>query len=295
MGNENEQIEATLEQIRFQKDGFMIGGFVDKHNNRLAALGNMVNPQIGLGYLMTGFWDENPKFGDQFRFSMYETVLPVDENGIYKYIVRVCKFVGSAVGQAIVDRYGDRTLTVMKGDPERLAREINGITLDRAKEIQATLLENEETENVMIELGVLLDIPGMRKDVAAKLVKIHRADAAEVVKENPYILTDFRGVGFSIADRVAMHIKFDRDSLFRKEAAVKHILKENLQNGSIWIHRDDLLAGVTRLIQVPEVVQGLDSLANEGFLWIDGDYVAPESEAESERNIAKIVIRLEAA
>ena len=164
MSNNPETIEATLSRIVFQNDnGFIIGAFTDEHNNKISGLGNMVNPQVNMNYILTGYYEDNHKYGEQFKFSFYETVIPVDINGVFKFIVRLCKFVGPTVGNAIVDKYGEKTLLIMKTNPEKLSSEISGITLTRAKEIQATLLENENIEKVMVELETILDVPGMLK------------------------------------------------------------------------------------------------------------------------------------
>lgn len=296
MKTESEQIRGSLESIRFQNEkGFVIGAFRDKDGKPFNALGNMVNPQVCLEYTLTGYWDANPKFGEQFRFDTYETTLPSDHNGIFKYIVRICKFVGTSVGNALVNAYGSNTLEIMKTDPGRIVKDISGITLDRANTIQKALLDNEANEKVMVELESLLDIPGMRKSLPAEMVKIHRANAAEVVKENPYILTSFKGVGFPLADRVALNIGFQRDSLFRKEAAVIHVLKENERDGSTWIHKRELLNSVRDIIQVRELEKGVESLAEKGIVMMNKDGVSFYSTAQNEQMIANTLIRLEVA
>ena len=134
---------------------------MDKNKNPFVALGNMINPEIYMDYILTGHWQENDRYGSQLKFHAYEMVVPVDANGIFKYIVRTCKFVGGKVGNAIVDKYGEDTLRMLKTNPIMVSMDIKGITPERAKEIQAVLLENEATEKVMVELEVLLNIPGM--------------------------------------------------------------------------------------------------------------------------------------
>jgi len=267
MSNNPETIEATLSRIVFQNDnGFIIGAFTDEHNNKISGLGNMVNPQVNMNYILTGYYEDNHKYGEQFKFSFYETVIPVDINGVFKFIVRLCKFVGPTVGNAIVDKYGEKTLLIMKTNPEKLSSEISGITLTRAKEIQATLLENENIEKVMVELETILDVPGMLKKMSGELIKIYKSQAAETVKANPYILTNFRGMGFPLADRVALNIGFARDSIERKKAACMHCMRENMQEGSVWISEELLINNIQVLIQVPDLVAGMVALVGEGVV-----------------------------
>ena len=84
-------------------------------------------------------------------------------------------------------------------------------------------------------------------------------------------MTDFRGIGFQLADSVAMKNGVSRTDIERKKAATMHCLKENMQNiGSVWMRRGELLKVVKGLIQVPKLEQGLDALEEEGIVVFDG-------------------------
>ncbi len=294
MSKESEIIECALNKIIFQNDnGFIIGAFTDHQGNKLSCLGNMVNPQIDMDYVLTGYYEDSHKFGEQFKFSIYETILPIDANGIFKYITRICKWVGSTVGNAIVDKYGDQTLQIMKTDPERLSKEISGITFSRAHEIQATLLNNEVNEKVMVELESLLDVPGMRKSLSGDLIRDYKSQAAEAIKGNPYILTSFHGIGFPLADRVALNIGYARDSIERKKAAAMHCIKQNMQEGSTWISTEKFINEIQILIQVPNLADGVHALISDEILVNDGDFFALAGPADDEEYIAGVVAAME--
>ena len=295
MSQENEQLEGSLNKIIFQNDtGFVIGAYTDKHNNRFTAIGTMMNPQIGMDYILGGYWVDTHNYGEQFKFSSCESIVPVDTSGIFKYIVRICRFVGPAVGNKIVDKYGNQALIIMKTNPGLIAKEIPGITFERSKEIQAALLENEETEKVMVQLESLLDIPGMRKSLPGELIKVYKSQAADAVKANPYILTNFSGVGFPLADRVALNIGYARDSIERKKAAVIHCMKENMSEGSVWIHADNLFINIQALIQVPDLTSGVHSLIEDEVIVNENNSFALTGPAEDERYIADILVSMEA-
>lgn len=293
MSKTDKTIEGTLQRIVFSNDtGFVIGAFTDKHNNKFTALGSMINPQVDLNYMFSGYWTEDHRYGEQFRFSSYEAIVPIDTSGIFKYIVRICKFVGSTVGNKIIDKYGDRTLVIMKTSPKQLAREISGITLDRALKIQTVLLENEKTEKIMVQLEKILDIPGMRKDIQGKLIKEYKSNAVAIVKENPYILTQFAGVGFPLADRVALNIGFARDSIERKKAVSIHCLKENMLSGSVWISKDNLIFAMQSLVQVSNIEDGINDLVESGVVVEDSSFYTFAYLAKAENYIAGILMTL---
>jgi len=196
------------------------------------------------------------------------------------------------VGNRLLDAYGTQTLTVMKNDPERVAADIPGLTLERAKEIQATLIAGELDEAVMVDLENLLDVPGMRKSLAGDLVKEFGNNAGDVIRGNPYLLTSFAGIGFALADRVALNLGYPRDGIERKKAATVHAMGEVIKEGSIWINRQELVERVREFIQITNLEAGMEALvAEEVFTTKDGD-VAFRGYAYDEKDVARMLAYL---
>jgi len=297
--SEKISIICTYRGNRFHNTdtGFIIGNFTGPDGEKVAGLGVMSNPNQGCDYELTGTWHDDPQWGKQFKFSRFMTIQPIDEVGIFKYIVRTCKFVGVAAGNAILAKHGTDTLEIMKRDPETLAL-IPGITLDRANEISRTLLQNEAVERVTVELESLLDVKGMHKNTPQKLIQIYKHNAAEKIRENPYVLTEISGLGFHIADRVALKNKYPIGHINRKTAAAVHVLKEKTKDGDIWIVRAELIDGMQSLIQVKGLLDGIDALIDEGVFVehlcdLTGlTYVAIRSHHENETYIAEKIIKL---
>ena len=244
-------ITATLEHIRWSNgEGFLIGSFFSESTKTFTAVGSILNAQPAMTYKLFGAWKTHPKFGWQFQFDRYESVQPSDEDGIYRYLVRVVKYVGPSIAEKLIVEYDANTLDVLREDPCRVAQEIPGISLKKAKEIQAELIENERDEKVLVELMGILTLPGMRKSLPYDLIEDYGSDAVEKLKTNPYIIVDYPGTGFLMADRLGVQvIKIDPDSGFRMKAAIDYAMNEDLQGqGNTWIHRDGLKAAVKELI-----------------------------------------------
>ncbi|MBI9090734.1 MAG: hypothetical protein JEZ12_16070 [Desulfobacterium sp.] len=284
---------GELCRIVYRNDNnFLIGSFQGPAG-MFTAIGSIINPQVNMEYALTGEWQDTSKYGQQFKFSRYQSVQPVDANGIFKYIVRTCKFVGSTVGNRLLDAYGDQTLVIMKTDPDRVAMETPGITLERAKEIQKTLIDNEQNESVMVELEALLDVQGMRKSLAGELIHAFGNNAGDVVRGNPYTLTHFHGIGFALADRVALNLEYPRDGIERKKAATVHAMGEVVKEGSIWIDKPGLVEKVRELIQISKLEEGVEALLeDETMVEVDGD-VAFTPLANDETMVAEMLAALE--
>ena len=90
-----------------------------------------------------------------------------------------------------------------------------------------------------------------------------RSNAVEMLKSNPYILTHVKGIGFSLADRVALANSFDRESIHRKRAACLHVISEIMTTGSVWVPRKKLIYDMKELIHVANIMKGVDSLVKD--------------------------------
>ncbi len=107
-------LTGTLADIRFSKNGFLIGNLESGET----VLGNMSEPVLGQEYSLSGDWVDDPRWGRQFKFQRYAAETPKDAEGIYLYLVRVCRWVGPHVGRQIVKQFGNTALDVLKTHPE---------------------------------------------------------------------------------------------------------------------------------------------------------------------------------
>lgn len=296
---ETETLTAELRNIVYQNDnGFLIGSFrVGNNGRQITGKGNILNPQIGFQYKLSGEWIEDRKYGRQFNIKSFQTLEPSDTSAIFKYLVRTTKYVGPKVGQDLVDEFGEDALVILREEPETAANKIKGLSIARAIEIQESLLAGECNEKVMVELWGMLDIPGMRKALPGDLVEKYGSNAAEFVRQNPYLLTDFSGVGFALADRVAINLGYPPDGIERKKAVILHCLNEiGNSAGDIWITRKDLAEKVSEIAtNIFNVLDGIGPLIDEEKIEEEaGEYALSflaENEAYVARKIAEMVKR----
>ena len=290
-----EDIEACLDYVNFQNDQFFTNAMFYETSRKInfKGIGKMIDPCPGLFYKLSGTWENNPKYGFQFNFQYAITLKPLQIHEIKLYITNKCKGIGMMLSQTLVDKYGVETLDIMRKEPVRVSQEISGISESMAVEIASHLNSEIKYEVTMAKLGGILNIPGMRKNVVKLLIEDFGHLAPERLKKNPYLLTQYPGVGFELADKVAINIGFPRTSLFRKEAAIKHVLTtDTFQGGSVWMDKNKLLKDATALIQVPGIQEGLNAQILEGEVVEDGNSVALEKYHKHEVNVAKKIILL---
>ena len=279
-------IQATLTHIKFERDGFIIGAFQDG-KTEFSGLGNILRAEIGMNYKLTGKWSNNKKFGRQYKFSTYESIIPKDVDAIYRYIVRVARWVGPKTGKAIIAKYGKNTLDVLRDDPDRVASDIKGITIERAKEIQSHIIKNQEIEGTLVALEKLIGDAGLRQSLPMDLIQKWGANSIPILKENPYRLIEMKQIGFQSADKLAVdRFKVKPQSVFRQQAAVIHAIREKMQaEGHVWVDVKELIHEVKLMIRC-DPRKGL-ALALENKVVVSKDgYMAIRSVASDETNIA---------
>jgi len=280
-----ESLNGILSHIHFHKNGFLIG----RLDSGEAILGDMEAPCPGQEYRFRGDWTDNPKFGRQFKFFSYQAEIPQTTDGIYRYIIKVAKWIGPQVGNAIIAAFGEKALEILKHDPLRVATCIKGITLERAEEISGDLFENEYIEAAQVELEGLLGGHHLPKKTIPQLIEKYKSDAPAKVRKDPYILQEVRGVGFPTADRVAVATGVVPQSATRRMAATVHVLKEAAESrGHVWLPLEKYEEKLRNLIGIPS--DGI-AQATPGVV-LDRGMVALEDLAKDENDVAGIISML---
>ena len=68
------EVKGSIARVAFHANGFLIA----RLDGGETVKGQMLEVQDGVAYTFRGRWDDDPKWGRQFRFESYETELPRD-------------------------------------------------------------------------------------------------------------------------------------------------------------------------------------------------------------------------
>jgi len=296
MREAQEQVRGTLSTIKFAQANFMIGVLDDGTTVK----GNMLSPQVGIEYSFSGKWERHPKWGKQFSFRDYKASYPSDLDAVRSYLMENCKWIGPEISKRLIDTYGKDTLKVCKEDPERVAREIGGITDRRAQEIAAMLRNNEANENLQLALKDLLGGTKVNRRAVNRILEKWGQDAPGIIRENPYSLIDqIEGIGFLTADEVARKIGYDFAGAPRVRAGILHTLKEQaFGNGHTCLPRLHLLLEAAKALAIKEerVAEEIAPLEKDGLIVEAKDYIYLAAYFEDEKQVAeklKVLVRHE--
>lgn len=264
------ELKGILAEIIFNNEGngYTVAVF-ETEDEQLTIVGNMISPTIGKTYLISGYFKEHPKYGEQFAFKTYEEVLPTTEEGIESFLSsRILKGIGPAMAKAIVSQFGSETLEIIENHPEKLEL-VPGIGKKKAATITEAFREHRELANVTMFLKQY-DIGA---DFAIKIFEVFGKDAIEEIKNNPYNLIDeIFGISFEKADKIAKKIGIDTCDEFRVENGIKYMLGKYASYGHSYAPRKELVEKTaTKILEVPrEVVDDrLVEIGLEGSIKVD--------------------------
>ena len=257
-----------------------IGDLTGEMGGDVKMSGHMASIREGDEYRFTGQWITHPKYGDQFKFTEAELILPTGAAGLAKYLSNITSGVGIAKAKKIVEALGEDALEKLKENPEILNTHpgLAFLTPEQRADIIKDLTEN----SVQAELAALICRDGIGPGMVAKIYNKYGPDSVKVVKENPYILADeVWGVGFLKADAIAQAVGIAPNSPYRVEAALNYTLQEAANEGHVYLEPNDIVArliGRKGLIEasgvdIPAIAAANKKLIDDGRCVREGDAV----------------------
>ena len=258
--------EGTVHSVIFQnaENGYTVLRLLTEEGEVVTVVGCIPCAAPGEHLAVAGVWENHPQHGTQLRAVELERSLPEDEDEIICYLSSgVCKGVGPATAQRIVDCFGAQALDILEREPERLTT-LKGITAKKAQEIAESFRRHMGLRRLMAFLA-RYQLPPV---LAMQLRRQYGDAALEKVQENPYLLSgDVCGVAFSVTDEIALGMGIDPDSRQRLQAAVTFELSHNENNGGhVFLPRDKLIGATAQLLScgTEQVEEALDQLLERG-------------------------------
>lgn len=252
-----DSISGSIEKIKFinQDNGFTIANIlirneslVDSSESQILSIrGTMPTIQIGEIIICQGEFVDHPKFGRQFEVKSFTVEMPTDLTGIRKYLAATLDKVGPATARKITDKFGEQTFDIIEKNPERLL-EIKGLgTLDIAK-LKEAWQKNQNFRRVMMFMHPLIGT-----ELSNKICNHFGENSLELIKENPYCLTDVGGINFHRADIVAQQkLNIPLDAPIRLDACIKNVLNALADEcGHTYSPQNNLLRVVSKNLDQP--------------------------------------------
>ena len=222
------------------------GGFP---KDKLTCTGTLPNPQGGMKIAFTGRWVETRKFGRQFAFTSYEEQIPTSEAGLVAYLSSgLVKGVGADLARRIVKAFGKDTVRVLDTEPDSLLK-VKGVGKKNIEMIKESWAEHRSMSDLMQALQPY----GISPAYGLRIFAEYGSESLEVVRANPYRLAmDIRGIGFVIADKIAMKLGVEGDAPLRVQAGCLYVLQQASESGDVYMPQSRLLDQARKTLGVGE-------------------------------------------
>ncbi len=286
-------IEGRIERITFRskENHFMIAKLrVAEARSLVTVLGHFPEPRPGEKLRLQGRWETHPRYGQQFKVTAFEVLLPSGVEEIRHYLFSgLIKGVGRKTAERLIAHFKKETLSVIENAPRRLT-EVKGIGPDRAERIAQAWQEHHAVRALM----QFLQDHDLRPAHGARIYKTYGPDALEILRSDPYrVASDIPHIGFHIADAVVRKSDLPIDETERAMACVRHLLYEAGEKGHLFIAKEELEASCDQSFQLgyDAVCEALDRLVEEQEIVLDeaapGEPVYRQALYAAETEIAK--------
>lgn len=180
------EVEASVEQLVYvREDEYTVARMSADGLAAFVASGRaLAGVQPGETLRLAGEWDEHPRHGSRLVVERCERVVPSTVRAITLYLGSgLIRGIGPRLAYAIVSHFGERTLTVIDAEPERL-REVINIGAVRQEQIVQAWAEQKEIAALMVVLQGF----GISPLLAAKIYQVYGNDSRDVLTGDPYRL-----------------------------------------------------------------------------------------------------------
>ncbi|MBY0110295.1 MAG: ATP-dependent RecD-like DNA helicase [Candidatus Babeliaceae bacterium] len=273
-----------------QENGYAVCVVTIEQKQSITAAGILPHTTAGQEVELFGQWVMHKKFGRQFSISQCVQKIPSSITGLKKYLGSgLIKGIGKSYAEKLVDHFGEKILQVIEEHPRRL-QEVAGIGEKRAELITQSFFEHKEVAHIM----VFLQGYGISSTYAAKIYKQYRARTIDILKENPYRLADeVWGIGFKLADEIALKLGFQKDTPKRICAGIVYALQLHAQSGHSYILQEELIKKAIELLEsdMNIVTLSLEDLLNQErikqIVFQEKQYCALMTHYKAERDVAQ--------
>ena len=245
-----DKLDGQIERVVFlnEENGFCVLRVKIRSQIELATVTG-TSPNVNEGEWLTadGEWFNDSKHGRQFKAESIRTTRPDTLEGIEKYLASdLVKGIGKEYASRLVKTFGRDVFDVIENNSAKLLQ-VEGIGKLRKERIKHAWDEQKSIRQIMS----FLFSHGISTSKAFRIHKKYGERAIEVLQRDPYCLArDIRGIGFLMADGIAMKLGITKDAPLRARAGLEYTLNEIMQQGHCAYPRNDLISKTAELLEV---------------------------------------------
>lgn len=184
----------------------------------------------------------------QLKVSTIKEKIPTNNKSIEAFLSSgKIKGIGSVLAKKIVKKFGKNTIDILDNKLELLS-EIEGLGNKKIEEIR---IGWKKWRNVHEIVGILASY-GISDTIGNKIFDKYGSRAMEIIKSDPFELTEIEGIGFKTADKIANANGVKPDDPKRIQKCILYFLEESAQKGSTALILDDLIFNTKKFLNLSE-------------------------------------------
>lgn len=243
LGKELDGVIVKAIKLIYAKNNFTIfackGGFLVKGNYDAAIIEKQ-------SYIVSGYIDQY-RNQPQIVASSIELIRNDDSNSsfIASFLKDNLEGVGNKLSNELAGKYGSDVLAKLYEEPQRVALETDGLTLEKAEKISLQIEKDREYLEILLNLRTL----GLSNNQAKKTYDFFGPKCTDKISRNPFVLMKIRGIGFSVCEAIAKLNDIDKLSVDRFAAAIASTVNElHALNGDTYLNPADVKTKTKLLI-----------------------------------------------
>lgn len=246
-----------------------------------------------LKFDLKGHWGKSKNHGVQFEVEDYDEIIPHTREGIIAYLSSgQIKGIGSVTAEKIFNAFGMDTLDILDSEPDKLLG-IKGISKRKLEKIIDSYKKNRGARDVV----AFLTPHGITANRAVQFYNEYGNKAMEIVKNHPYRLCEIDGIGFKIADKIALSMGFSKISPERVDEGILYTLKEAEGKGNVCVEQSEFIDECLKILDTEGLTASMIGVRATKMVYgkqlvVYNNYVYRKQMAEMEFSIAENVVRL---
>lgn len=207
---------------------------------------NEVASCFGHPHVFIGKVVQDARWGPQF-LSRWQFTDEIKEAAGLEHYLRSLPFIDKVRSRKIVEKLGiENVVDVLENRPEELLSIKVGLPKKSLELIKEEIIHGKWMRDLYIWMGKY----DISYNLASKIIDKWEDDAVAILEENPYCLTELRGVGFQKADGIALRIFGENvDHHNRAISCLTYLLRDKFYNmGSLCYPRRKLTAAAGQLL-----------------------------------------------
>ncbi|EGS36731.1 ATP-dependent RecD-like DNA helicase [Megasphaera sp. UPII 135-E] len=259
---------GIVERILFiskEKDFYIFVMSQDGGPQKVTVKGSGPAVTVGERIRVHGKWVQHHKYGRQIAAQAWQILVSDTLEGTKRFLASsYIPGMGPVLAQRIVDTFGNKAMDILQNEPERLLQ-IEGMGKQKLESIRKALADKERDYQVALDL----EQHGISGKYAIHLINAYESHVLEVLKTDAYrLIQDIQGIGFIVADKIALAYGMDTHHKKRICAALYYVLEGETYNGNVCVPQELLIQETVKLLHVEEAVVAdtLTSLVEGQFL-----------------------------